>query len=131
VDTFLYPGCNVSGYYDSLIAKLITYGGDFNEARVRMKNALSEFTIEGINTTIPIHKTIIEESNFINGNISTDYIEKYNIIEKMKQKRNHEYEDKAYAAISAILLQSEYVKKSNISPQRLNRIQKSMSGGFY
>ena len=131
VDTFLYPGCNVSGYYDSLIAKLITYGGDFNEARIRMKNALSEFTIEGINTTIPIHKTIIEESNFINGNISTDYIEKYNIIEKMKQKRNQESKDKAYAAISAILLQSEYVKKSNLSPQRLNRIQKSMSGGFY
>jgi acetyl-CoA/propionyl-CoA carboxylase len=131
VDTFLYPGCNVSGYYDSLIAKLITYGGDFNEARVRMKNALSEFTIEGINTTIPIHKTIIEESNFINGNISTDYIEKYNIIEKMKQKRSQEYKDKAYAAISAILLQSEYVKKSNLSPQRLNKIQKSMSGGFY
>jgi len=131
VDTYLYPGCNVSGYYDSLIAKLITYGSDFNEARVRMKNALSEFTIEGINTTIPIHQTIIEESNFINGNISTDYIEKYNIIEKMKQKRNQEYKDKAYAAISAILLQSEYVKKSNLSPQRLNRIQKSMSGGFY
>ncbi len=131
VDTFLYPGCDVSGYYDSLIAKLITYGGNFNEARIRMKNALSEFTIEGINTTIPIHKTIIEESNFINGNISTDYIEKYNIIEKMKQKRNQEYKDKAYAAISAILLQSEYVKKSNLSPQRLNRIQKSMSGGFY
>ena len=131
VDTYLYPGCNVSGYYDSLIAKLITYGGDFNEARVRMKNALSEFTIEGINTTLPIHQTIIEESNFINGNISTDYIEKYNIIEKMKQKRNEDYKDKAYAAISAILLQSEYVKKSNLSPQRVNRIQKSMSGGYY
>jgi len=131
VDTYLYPGCNVSGYYDSLIAKLITYGGDFNEARVRMKNALSEFTIEGINTTIPIHQTIIEESNFINGNISTDYIEKYNIIEKMKQKRNEDYKDKAYAAISAILLQSEFVKKSNSSPRRLNRIQKSMGGGYY
>jgi acetyl-CoA/propionyl-CoA carboxylase len=131
VDTYLYPGCNVSGYYDSLIAKLITYGGDFNEARVRMKNALSEFTIEGINTTIPIHQTIIEESNFINGNISTDYIEKYNIIEKMKQKRKEDYKDKAYAAISAILLQSEYVKKSNLSPQRVNRIHKSMSGGGY
>lgn len=131
VDTYLYPGCNVSGYYDSLIAKLITYGSDFNEARVRMKNALSEFTIEGINTTIPIHKTIIEESNFINGNISTDYIDKYNIIEKMKQKRNEDYKDKAYAAISAILLQSEYVKKSNLNPQRSNRIQKSVSGGYY
>jgi acetyl-CoA/propionyl-CoA carboxylase len=131
VDTYLYPGCNVSGYYDSLIAKLITYGGDFNETQVRMKNALSEFTIEGINTTIPILQTIIEESNFINGNISTDYIEKYNIIEKMKQRRNEDYKDKAYAAISAILLQSEYVKKSNLSPQRLNRIQKSITGGFY
>jgi acetyl-CoA/propionyl-CoA carboxylase len=131
VDTYLYPGCDVSGYYDSLIAKLITYGADFNETRVRMKNALSEFTIEGINTTIPIHQTIIEESNFINGNISTDYIEKYNIIEKMKQKRNEDYKDKAYAAISAILLQSEYVKKSNLSPQRVNRIQKSITGGFY
>jgi acetyl-CoA/propionyl-CoA carboxylase len=131
VDTYLYPGCNVSGYYDSLIAKLITYGGDFNETRVRMKNALSEFTIEGINTTIPILQTIIEESNFINGNISTDYIEKYNIIEKMKQKRNEDYKDKAYAAISAILLQSEYVKKSNLNPQRSNRIQKSVSGGYY
>src|SRR5215218_1283562 len=131
VDTYLYPGCNVSGYYDSLIAKLITYGGDFYEARIRMKNALSEFTIEGINTTIPIHKTILEESNFINGNISTDYIDKYNIIEKMKQKRNEDYKDKAYAAISAILLQSEFVKKSNSTTQRLNRIQKSMSGGYY
>ena len=131
VDTFLYPGCNVSGYYDSLIAKLITYGGNFNEARIRMKNALSEFTIEGINTTIPIHKTIIEESNFINGNISTDYIEKYNIIEKMKQKRNQESKDKAYAAISAILLQSEFVKKSNLSHQQLNRIHKPIGGGFF
>ena len=134
VDTYLYPGCNVSGYYDSLIAKLITYGSDFNEARIRMKNALSEFTIEGINTTIPIHQTIIEEPNFIDGNISTDYIEKYNIIEKMKYKRNQEYNDKAYAAISAILLQSEFVKKSNLNRQQhqqQKRIYRSIGGGVY
>ena len=134
VDTYLYPGCNVSGYYDSLIAKLITYGVNFNEARIRMKNALSEFTIEGINTTIPIHQTIIEESNFIDGNISTDYIEKYNIIEKMKHKRNQEYNDKAYAAISAILLQSEFVKKSNLNRQQhqqQKRIYRSIGGGVY
>ena len=134
VDTYLYPGCNVSGYYDSLIAKLITYGVNFNEARIRMKNALSEFTIEGINTTIPIHQTIIEESNFIDGNISTDYIEKYNIIEKMKNKRNQEYNDKAYAAISAILLQSEFVKKSNLNrqqQQQQKRIYRPIGGGMY
>ncbi len=133
VDTYLYPGCNVSGYYDSLIAKLITYGVNFNEARIRMKNALSEFTIEGINTTIPIHKIMIEEPNFIDGNISTDYIEKYNIIDKMKQKRNQEYNDKAYAAISAILLQSEFVKKSNINrqQQQQKRIYRPIGGGLY
>ncbi|MGZ5500000.1 MAG: acetyl-CoA carboxylase biotin carboxylase subunit, partial [Nitrososphaeraceae archaeon] len=106
------------------------YGGDFNEARIRMKNALSEFTIEGINTTIPIHKTIIEESNFMNGNISTDYIEKYNIIEKIKDKRNQEYKDKAYPAICGILLQSEFVKKSNLG-QSIKKGQKSMDGGFF
>jgi acetyl-CoA/propionyl-CoA carboxylase len=133
VDTYLYPGCNVSGYYDSLIAKLITYGVNFNEARIRMKNALNEFTIEGINTTIPIHKIMIEEPNFIDGNISTDYIEKYNIIDKMKQKRNQEYNDKAYAAISAILLQSEFVKKSNINrqQQQQKRIYRPIGGGLY
>ena len=98
-----------------------------------MKNALSEFTIEGINTTIPIHQTIIEESNFIDGNISTDYIEKYNIIEKMKHKRNQEYNDKAYAAISAILLQSEFVKKTNLNRQQQpqKRIYRPIGGVMY
>ena len=111
VDTYLYPGCNVSGYYDSLIAKLITYGSSFEESRLRLKNALSEFYIEGIKTTIPIHKTIIEEENFIKGNISTDYIEKFGILQKMREREKKEQQLKSIAAVSAILLQSEYVKK--------------------
>src|SRR5690349_6584265 len=73
VDTYLYPGCTVSGYYDSLVAKLLAWGSNFEEARVRMRNALDEFTIEGINTTIPLYKTIMNEQNFIKGEISTDY----------------------------------------------------------
>jgi acetyl-CoA/propionyl-CoA carboxylase len=59
VDTYLYPGCSVSGYYDSLVAKLIAWGKDFEESRVRTKNALNEFTVEGINTTIPLFQTIL------------------------------------------------------------------------
>jgi acetyl-CoA/propionyl-CoA carboxylase len=82
VDTYLYPRCNVSGYYDSLVAKLITWGQDFNEARVRMSNALDEFMIEGISTTIPLYRTIMNEKNFIEGNISTDYLEKYDLLIK-------------------------------------------------
>lgn len=128
VDTYLYPGCNVSGYYDSLIAKLITYGNDFEEARLCMRNALSEFTIEGINTTIPIHKTIIEEQNFINGNMSTNYIEKYDIMQKMLQRRSREYESKSHAAVSALLLQSEYVK-NYYSDQNQDKIIHNSSRG--
>src|SRR6188472_552491 len=74
VDTYLYPGCSVSGYYDSLVAKLIAWGKDFEESRVRTKNALNEFTVEGINTTIPLFKTIMDEDNFIKGVTCTNRI---------------------------------------------------------
>jgi acetyl-CoA/propionyl-CoA carboxylase len=107
---------------------LITYGSDFEEARLCMRNALSEFNIEGINTTIPIHKTIIEEQNFINGIMSTNYIEKYDIMQKMLQRRSQEYESKSHAAVSALLLQTEYVKKY-YSDQNQDKIIQNSSRG--
>jgi acetyl-CoA/propionyl-CoA carboxylase len=110
VDTYLYPGCNVSGYYDSLVAKLITWGQDFNEARVRMSNALDEFVIEGINTTIPLYRTIMDEKNFINGNISTDYLEKYNMLNVMQGDLKEKHLKESDTAIAAALLFSEYLK---------------------
>jgi acetyl-CoA/propionyl-CoA carboxylase len=55
VDIYLYPGCNVSGIYDSLMTKLITWGWTFDESRRRMGNALDELYIEEINTTIPLY----------------------------------------------------------------------------
>ena len=110
VDTYLYPGCNVSGYYDSLVAKLITWGQDFNEARVRMSNALDEFVIEGINTTIPLYRTIMNEKNFITGNISTDYLEKYNMLNVMQGELKEKHLKESDTAIAAALLFSEYLK---------------------
>jgi acetyl-CoA/propionyl-CoA carboxylase len=112
VDTYLYPGCNVSGYYDSLVAKLIAWGRDFEEARVRTKNALEEFTIEGINTTIPLYKTIMDEENFVKGEISTDYLDKFRLIDKMNQDAKARSKKVSSAAIAATLLQSEYIKKA-------------------
>ena len=110
VDTYLYPGCSVSGYYDSLVAKLITWGQDFNEARVRMSNALDEFLIEGINTTIPLYKTIMDENNFIQGNISTDYLEKYDMLGQMQDLLKEKQLKSADSSIAAALLYSEYLK---------------------
>src|SRR5918911_345110 len=114
VDTYLYPSCTVSAYYDSLVAKLIAWGRDFEEARIRTRNALDEFTIEGVNTTIPLHKTIIEEPNFIKGDLSTDYLDRFNLMDKMHQNAKNHLEKSSPTAVAAMLLQAEYVKKANI-----------------
>jgi acetyl-CoA/propionyl-CoA carboxylase len=123
VDTYLYPGCNVSAYYDSLVAKLIAWGRDFEEARIRTKNALDEFTIEGVNTTIPLYKTIMDEQNFINGDISTDYLERFNILDKMRENAKEESQRVSSAAIAAILLQSEFVKKGMTGSSMISKSQ--------
>ena len=99
VDTYLYPGCNVSGYYDSLVAKLLAWGRDFDESRIRMKNALNEFVIEGINTTIPLYKTIMEDQNFINGELSTDYLERFKLLDKMNENAKESAKKSAKAAV--------------------------------
>jgi acetyl-CoA/propionyl-CoA carboxylase len=117
VDTYLYPGCNVSGYYDSLVAKLLAWGSNFDEARIRMKNALDEFVIEGINTTIPLYKTIMDEPNFINGELSTDYLERFKILNRMNENAKEAAKKSAKAAVAAVLLQSEFVRKAETSPQ--------------
>src|SRR5579885_574723 len=112
VDTYLYPGCTVSGYYDSLVAKLLAWGRNFDEARRRMKNALDEFQIEGINTTIPLYRTIMDEPNFVKGELSTDYLERYRVMDRMREDAKEEAKKKASAAVAAVLLQSELVKKA-------------------
>ena len=61
-------------YYDSLLAKLIVSGANREEALARLRRALAEYTIEGISTTIPFHRALINEPNFIAGNFNTDYV---------------------------------------------------------
>lgn len=75
VDTFISPNCEVSPFYDSLIAKLIVWDSTREEAISRSIRALDEFRIEGIKTTIPFYKKIIKNKNFISGNIHTHFIE--------------------------------------------------------
>jgi acetyl-CoA/propionyl-CoA carboxylase len=108
VDTYLYPGCTVSGYYDSLIAKLIAWGRNFEEARIRQREALNEFRVEGITTTIPLYRTILNEPNFIQGKLSTDYLERNSIIDKMNEAAKNEAKRYADAASAAALIHSEF-----------------------
>jgi len=75
VDTHVFTGYTIPASYDSLIAKLISWGIDRSDALSRMKRALEEFIIEGIKTTIPFHQRVIEHEKFIKGDFYTSFVE--------------------------------------------------------
>jgi acetyl-CoA carboxylase biotin carboxylase subunit len=76
VDTHVFTGYEVPPYYDSLLAKLITYGRNRHEAIRVMQRSLEEYYIEPIRTTIPLHKQIFSDPTFWRGQIATDYIDR-------------------------------------------------------
>jgi len=76
VDSHLYNGYKLPPYYDSLIAKLITWGDNRKIALARMSNALDEFVIEGIRTNIPLHYDLLKDSEFSKGGVSIHFLEK-------------------------------------------------------
>jgi acetyl-CoA carboxylase biotin carboxylase subunit len=75
VDTFVYPGYNVSPFYDSMIAKVIVHARTRELAIARMKRALEAMVVEGIKTTIPLHLKIMDDPRFRAGDISTNFME--------------------------------------------------------
>ncbi len=77
VDTHAYQDGVIPPYYDSLVAKLIAHGRDRSEAIQRMKRALDLFVVEGIHTSIPLHKRILNEQDFIDGNFDTNFIKRW------------------------------------------------------
>jgi acetyl-CoA carboxylase biotin carboxylase subunit len=76
IDTAMYADGVIPPYYDSLIAKLISYGHDRAEAIARMKRGLEGFIVEGIKTTIPLHKRILVEPDFVAGKFDTHFLER-------------------------------------------------------
>jgi acetyl-CoA carboxylase, biotin carboxylase subunit len=80
VDSAAYPGYMIPPYYDSMIAKVITYGATREEAISRMKRALSEFVVEGVHTTIPFHLRVLEHETFVDGEFNTKFLEKYDVM---------------------------------------------------
>ena len=76
VDSHAYTGYTIPPYYDSMVGKLICWGKDREEARLRMLRALSEYVITGIKTTIPFHREILNDEVFISGNFNTSFLEK-------------------------------------------------------
>jgi len=76
VDSALYQGYTVPPHYDSLVAKLIVHGGTRNECLMRLRRALEEFVISGIETTIPLHQKLMTSEAFLNGDYDIGWFER-------------------------------------------------------
>lgn len=82
LDTHVYSGYTIPSNYDSMIAKLITTAQTREEAINKMKRALDEFVIEGIKTTIPFHRQLMDDPNYVAGNYTTAFMETFEMKEE-------------------------------------------------
>lgn len=77
VDSGLYSGYTVPPFYDSMVAKLIVHGTNRNECLMRLRRALSEYVIDGIDTSIPLHQNLMSAVDFINGDYDIHWLENF------------------------------------------------------
>ncbi len=77
VDSALYAGYRIPPYYDSMIAKLIVYGPDRNVCLMRLRRALDEYVISGVDTTIPLHRRLLQAPPFIDGDYTIHWLEQF------------------------------------------------------
>ena len=90
------------------MAKLVTWGQTFEESRARMLSALHDFYIEGVETSIPLYKTILNSDEYKNGDLSTDFLKRYKMIDKLTDDLQKEKIEKSQAALAAAIIHSEY-----------------------
>ncbi len=125
VESMLHAGMEVSINYDSLLAKLVTWGEDREQCRQRMKRALSEFQILGVSTSIPFHLAMLDDANFIAGDITTDYVEEAFEIGR----------DRPDTTVAAALVAAAFLSKDGESAPtepRLNSVgNRSRAWGMY
>ena len=77
VDSALYQGYEVPPYYDSLVSKLVVYGGDRDECLARLRRAMEEYVIGGIETTIPLHQRLLDNTDFQRGAYDIGWLERF------------------------------------------------------
>lgn len=118
VDTGVYPGFEISPYYDSLISKLVVYGETRAEAILRTRRALEEFRIIGVRTNIPFHQNLMDSHRYMAGRFDTQFVEKRFSMEKADRGRETVPE---IAAIMATLFAHQRTERSVHVIQRAER----------
>ena len=111
VDDSYEQGMEIPIYYDPMIAKLIVYGKDRSEAIERMIRAIDEYTIEGVETTLPFCRLVMEHEAFTTGDFDTHFVEKYFSADKLFSFSNEEAE--VASVISALTINSSQAVSGN------------------
>ncbi|MCC6252928.1 MAG: acetyl-CoA carboxylase biotin carboxylase subunit [Bacteroidia bacterium] len=113
VDDGFEEGMQIPIYYDPMIAKLITFGKDREEARQRMIRAIEDYTITGVQTTLPFCKFVMEHEAFISGNFDTHFVKRYFNPEKAKEELTETEQE--IALIAAAIAYEESKSNSQVS----------------
>ncbi|MBM3152919.1 MAG: acetyl-CoA carboxylase biotin carboxylase subunit [Chloroflexi bacterium] len=118
VDTGVYPGFEISRYYDPLIAKLIAWGETRGQAILRMRRALEEYRIVGVHTNIPFHQTMMDSHRFLAGQYDTRFVEERFSMEELEEGK-HTFPE--IAAVIATLVAHRQAEHSAQFVQRGER----------
>jgi len=110
-DSGVYEGWEVPIYYDPMISKLAAWGATRNEAISRMKRALGEYLVGGISTTIPFFKAVLEDEEFIRGEIDTGYIGRF--LERRKSEEPAEGDQNDARTVALIVAAADYARQAS------------------
>jgi acetyl-CoA carboxylase biotin carboxylase subunit len=109
VDTGVYPGFEITPFYDPMIAKLIVWGETRAQAILRMRRALEEYRIVGVRTNIPFHQTLMDSHRFMGGQYDTRFVEeRFSMDEAEENRKNHD----EIAALLATLVAHQATERS-------------------
>jgi acetyl/propionyl-CoA carboxylase alpha subunit len=109
VDTGVYPGYEITPYYDSMISKLVCYGETRGEAVLRMRRALEEYRIMGVKTNIPFHQHMMDSHRFLSGQFDTNFVE-----ERFSMSEREEHETLEAAILATVAAHRQSQKASQI-----------------
>ena len=108
VESSLYPGLQVPLFYDPLLAKLVVWGRDRQQAIARMRRALAEYQIVGVRTTLPFARWLMEQQRFVAGDLSTDFIaEEWDRRDLSKRSPSSLSNEQAAAIVGSLLLHEQ------------------------
>ena len=121
IDTGVYPGFEITPFYDPMIAKLIVWGETRGQAILRMRRALEEYRVVGVRTNVPFHQTLMDSHRFMGGQFDTRFVEERFSMDDAIESRA------ANSEIAAILATLVAHQQSELSAQRVRRNERDTS----